>query len=52
MLFLSLGTQKGDIYSFAIILHEIVVRKGTWGVDIQYRDPRDIVEAVMAENIR
>jgi hypothetical protein len=26
-----------------------VVRKGTWGVDIQYRDPRDIVEGVLQE---
>ena len=50
--FLSPGTQKGDVYSFAIILHEIVVRKGTWGVDIQYRDPRDIIEAVLQKNIR
>ncbi len=46
------GTQKGDVYSFAIILHEIVVRKGTWGVDIQYRDPRDIVEALLEDHIR
>jgi len=29
-----------------------VVRKGTWGVDIQYRDPRDIVEALIHHNIR
>jgi hypothetical protein len=48
----SSGTPKGDVYSFAIILHEIVVRKGTWGVDIQYRDPRDIVEGVLQEYIR
>uniref|UniRef100_T1KKV6 Guanylate cyclase n=1 Tax=Tetranychus urticae TaxID=32264 RepID=T1KKV6_TETUR len=28
----SRGTQKGDIYSFAIILFEIIGRKGPWGI--------------------
>ncbi|KAL3875928.1 hypothetical protein ACJMK2_033832 [Sinanodonta woodiana] len=26
------GTQKGDVYSFALVLYDIIGRKGPWGV--------------------
>ncbi|KAK3089065.1 hypothetical protein FSP39_000509 [Pinctada imbricata] len=38
------GTQKGDIYSFGIIMYEILGRKGPWG-DIEY-SPKEIVHRV------
>ena len=37
------GTTKADIYAFAIILHEILVRAGTWCTDIDFRDPEVII---------
>ncbi|ODM95682.1 Guanylate cyclase 32E [Orchesella cincta] len=38
------GTQKGDIYAFAIILYEIYGRKGPYGM-CEF-DPKEIVERV------
>ncbi|GFS74329.1 receptor-type guanylate cyclase Gyc76C [Trichonephila clavipes] len=39
------GTQKGDVYSFAIILYEIITRNGPYGqID---KTPSEIIKCVM-----
>ncbi|EEC03239.1 atrial natriuretic peptide receptor, putative, partial [Ixodes scapularis] len=38
------GSQKDDVYAFAIILHEIIGRQGPWGPTD--KEPQMIVEAV------
>ncbi|XP_069945605.1 guanylate cyclase 32E-like isoform X2 [Cherax quadricarinatus] len=40
------GTQKGDVYSFAIILYEVHGRHGPWGMSEQ--SPVGIIQQVMA----
>ncbi|XP_055547938.1 atrial natriuretic peptide receptor 1 isoform X1 [Wyeomyia smithii] len=41
------ATQKGDVYSFAVILEEIVVRGGPYETARQFMDPQHIVERVV-----
>ncbi|CAH0555548.1 unnamed protein product [Brassicogethes aeneus] len=43
------GSQKGDIYAFAIIVYEIIGRRGPFGV-MGY-EPRDIIDLVKKEPI-
>ncbi|XP_059051758.1 atrial natriuretic peptide receptor 1-like isoform X2 [Achroia grisella] len=47
------GTQKGDIYSFGIIMHEIVNRQGVFwlgpGIEMS---PKEIIETVIGSGIR
>lgn len=37
------GTQKGDVYSFGIVLFEIIGRNGPWGVTSLSNESREIV---------
>ncbi|KAK9509378.1 hypothetical protein O3M35_006709 [Rhynocoris fuscipes] len=39
------GSQKGDVYSFGIILHEVAVRSGPWGnMGLTYKEIVDKVK--------
>ncbi|KAJ8956736.1 hypothetical protein NQ318_014092, partial [Aromia moschata] len=42
------GTQKGDVYSFAVVLYEIIGREGPWGkLDME---PIEIIREVKRQN--
>ena len=47
-----LGSAKGDVYSFGIIVHEIIVRLGTWGSDVDFRAPEEILTDVINSGSR
>ncbi|MBN3310748.1 ANPRB protein, partial [Amia calva] len=42
----SLGTQKGDVYSFGIILQEIALRNGPFYIEGMDLSPKEIVQKV------
>ncbi|KAL1479479.1 hypothetical protein MTO96_051808, partial [Rhipicephalus appendiculatus] len=44
------GTQKGDVYSFAIISHEVAVRRGAFYLGNIDMSPKEIVEQVISES--
>ncbi|XP_078662151.1 atrial natriuretic peptide receptor 1-like [Branchiostoma floridae x Branchiostoma belcheri] len=48
------GTQRGDVYSFGIILQEICVRNGTFYVETEEEDlsPKDIIVKLKKEYFR
>ncbi|CAI5438927.1 unnamed protein product [Caenorhabditis angaria] len=41
-----MGTQKGDIYSFAIILHEMMFRRGVFAFENEEMSPIDVISRV------
>uniref|UniRef100_A0A4W6DTF3 Guanylate cyclase n=1 Tax=Lates calcarifer TaxID=8187 RepID=A0A4W6DTF3_LATCA len=41
------GTQRGDVYSFGIILQEVALLRGVYYLDSQTLSPKEIIQAVL-----
>lgn len=44
------GTQKSDIYSFSIILHEIIYRRGVFATNETNVTPKEIIQSIKLGN--
>ncbi|CAL1612253.1 unnamed protein product [Knipowitschia caucasica] len=41
------GTQKGDVYSFGIVVHEVALRRGAFYIEGDPLSPKEIVDRVV-----